>query len=377
MTADYPTNARKRSLDRDESEQPWCLIESEPDIFTDLCSTYGAKDVAVEQVYDLDGLSPKTLGLIFAHEHDSSEPIPPSWTQPDKDHDLVFFCCQVVSNICATLALLAVLFNVDQLTDIGDHLRELKAILREVDPVLRGTAIGNDTLLRKAHNSFAGPQAKAAANPKRRKPSPKKRGRKPKQELQEETIYHYISYVHIGGYLWELDGMNRVPVKHAACTQETWLDVARPLLRAKMENGAEDVCMLAVVPAPWTEEGNPEVVAIDNLERSIDKKLRELDPNQESTTVVAIPPIRYNANPDAALNERIKLSTINTLLQAKAELAAQRQTLVFDATDALKQREKSKLENTRRKHDFTKFNQMLITKLYEKGLHKEVFKLKK
>ena len=41
---------------------------------------------------------------------------------------------QLVTNICATLAVLAILFNVDHLTDIGDHLRELKEILRYVEP---------------------------------------------------------------------------------------------------------------------------------------------------------------------------------------------------------------------------------------------------
>ena len=78
-------------------------------------------------------------------------------------------------------------------------------------------------------------QAKAAAQPKRRK-TPKKKGRKPKKQvLEDEVVYHYISYVHVGGFLWELDGMNMVPIKHARCTEENWLDVLRPIVRAKMQ----------------------------------------------------------------------------------------------------------------------------------------------
>ena len=78
-------------------------------------------------------------------------------------------------------------------------------------------------------------QAKAAAQPKRRK-TPKKKGRKPKKQvLEDEVVYHYISYIHVGGFLWELDGMNMVPIKHAPCTEENWVDVLRPIVRAKMQ----------------------------------------------------------------------------------------------------------------------------------------------
>ncbi|KAG2225720.1 hypothetical protein INT45_011388 [Circinella minor] len=136
---------RKRPVSNVGEEQPWCLIESDPgtlfanlsttEIFTELCATFGAKDVSVEEVYDVDELpSKRTYGLIFAHRFDESTNVPIDWNEKDEDRDKVFFCCQLVTNICATLAVLAILFNVDHLTDIGDHLRELKEILRYVEP---------------------------------------------------------------------------------------------------------------------------------------------------------------------------------------------------------------------------------------------------
>lgn len=68
---------------------------------------------------------------------------------------MYMFEFQVINNMCATIALLSVLFNISHLVDIGEHLLNLKNILSDVDSVLRGTALGNDKLLRQTHNSFA------------------------------------------------------------------------------------------------------------------------------------------------------------------------------------------------------------------------------
>ncbi|KAI9266542.1 ubiquitin carboxyl-terminal hydrolase [Phascolomyces articulosus] len=370
---------RKRSPVNAEEEQPWCLIESEPGIFTELCSTFGAKEVSVEEVWDVDDLMSKsTYGLILAHRYDESNKIPDGWNEQDEDRDKVFFCCQIVTNICATLALLAVLFNIDHITDIGDHLKELKDILRYVDPKDRGMAIGNDALLRKAHNSFAGLQAKAAAKPKRKKAS-KKRGRKPKkQDVEEEVVYHYVSYVHVGGFLWELDGMNRVPIKHASCTKENWVDVLRPILRKRMiESGGHDFSMLTVGPAPWTEKGRKDLRKIDILENCIDSKLNELEPNWRNMKDFSIPNITSCGNPLSIVEDRLKRVQLSTLIDAKKELATQRAMVPFDSNDGVKEFNAKLLDNTRRKHDFTPFIQQLISKVHENDMHKEVFNLKK
>ncbi|KAI9492079.1 ubiquitin carboxyl-terminal hydrolase [Zychaea mexicana] len=377
MTVDSPTAARKRQAAIEE-EQPWCLIESEPDIFTELCSTYGAKDVAVQQVFTLDMIPKKAYGLIFASRYDDSTPIPDSWIEKDDDRDKVFFCCQVITNICATLAVLAVLFNADHLTDIGDHLRELKSMLLHVDPVTRGMAIGNDTLLRKAHNSFAGAQAKAAISPKRRKASPpKKKGRKPKAPVvEEEVIYHYISYVHAGGFLWELDGMNRMPIKHTPCTQDNWLEAVEPVLQRKIQEGGEDICMLAVVPGAWTEQGREDIAEIRDVEKCLDAKLDELEPSWRNMDDFTVPTITCVGNPTTIVEDYARRSTVSALIQAKNHLADQIQSRPFDSTFALKERDMSQLENTRRKHDFTGFIKKFISHIHDNEMHKEVFKLK-
>lgn len=55
------------------------------------------------------------------------------------DRELLYpkpFTLQIVTNICATLALLGILFNIDGQVDIGEHLTNLKTVLGDVDPVV-------------------------------------------------------------------------------------------------------------------------------------------------------------------------------------------------------------------------------------------------
>lgn len=51
---------------------------------------------------------------------------------------------------------------------------------------------------------------KAERAAKRKKPV---RGRRLKGRTSEETGYHFIAYVPVNGYVWELDGMKSRPTK--------------------------------------------------------------------------------------------------------------------------------------------------------------------
>lgn len=55
-------------------------------------------------------------------------------------------------------------------------------------------------------------------------------------EFIDVDDFHYITYIHKNGYLWELDGLKHQPVKIKACNESNWLDAVRPILEKRMNS---------------------------------------------------------------------------------------------------------------------------------------------
>jgi ubiquitin carboxyl-terminal hydrolase L5 len=53
-------------------------------------------------------------------------------------------------------------------------------------------------------------------------------------EYTDNDDYHYITYIYKNGYLWELDGLKKQPVKMCECNQDNWLESAKPHLTERM-----------------------------------------------------------------------------------------------------------------------------------------------
>jgi len=108
----------------------WCTIESDPGVFTSLIESFGVKNAQLTELWSMDDDSLFNLkeeyghvhGLIFLFKWQSNQN---SSNKNDKDDGEVtgkplasqdipenlFFARQVVTNACATQAILSVLFN--------------------------------------------------------------------------------------------------------------------------------------------------------------------------------------------------------------------------------------------------------------------------
>lgn len=146
----------------------------------------------------------------------------------------LFYAEQVISNACATQAILSVLMNCPHV-DIGPELTNLKEFVTGMSASDKGYAIGNSDVIRNAHNSFA-------------RQEPFEIEERP--ATKDDDVFHFIAYVPFNGKLYELDGCQGGPIELGEVDEETWLVIARDEIQnriAKYEAKEVRFNLLAVV----------------------------------------------------------------------------------------------------------------------------------
>ncbi|XP_075991332.1 ubiquitin carboxy-terminal hydrolase L5 [Anticarsia gemmatalis] len=213
-----------------ESAGDWCLIESDPGVFTQLIRKFGAKGVQVEELWSMEDGIFETLrpvhGLIFLFKYiQHEEPAGPVVT--DSRLDKIFFAKQVINNACATQAVVSLLLNCEHPdVELGEELSKLKEFSMSFDPRMRGLTLSNSQTIRTAHNSMA-QQTLFEFDPK--------------TGAKDEDAYHFIGYMPIDGRLYELDGLREGPIDHGPIApDQDWLDAVRPIITKRINRYTDD-----------------------------------------------------------------------------------------------------------------------------------------
>lgn len=290
----------------DEETEDWCLIESDPEIFSDLVQKIGAKNLVLEEVLALDAANlqryKKVYGLVLLHVFkdtlfgkEEAEPIPQSKS--------VYFAKQVIQNSCASVALVNLLGNIP-----GEHLEEsLRSFFHfsvDGDPLARGWQLVTYDPIRFVHNSFASPYESFY-----------------KRNDNGDSLgnaYHFISFVYRDGIIWELDGLKENPGFMGEVNEKDYLSGLINAVSAKVRE------------IGTVEEGN----IMYSLMALVDDPLPQMQKELEECKV---------ANQDCAFLEG-----------AIAEL--------------LTEREESNKKSLRRTHNFIPFVVELLKSLSEKGV---------
>lgn len=203
----------------------WCLIESDPGVFTELIRGFGVTGAQVEELYALDQDSFNQLkpihGLVFLFKWIGGGEIDGEFVR-DSRADEIVFVKQMIENACATQAILSVLLNCEHGDiDIGTDLKEFKSFVSCFDPETKGLALSNQEMIRTVHNSFSRQQMFELEE---------------KAPSKEEDAYHFIAYLPIKGRLYELDGLKEAPIDLGVIPEGTeWTKVVQPVLEKRMQ----------------------------------------------------------------------------------------------------------------------------------------------
>jgi len=279
-----------------EGAGTWCLIESDPGVFTELIREFGVKGIQVEELWALDAEHFERLapvhGLIFLFKWigTSSVTSTDGTLVQDNRLDKIFFARQVIQNACATQAIVSVLLNCSNPgVDLGPVLGEFKEFTKTFDPAMKGLALSNSDTIRSVHNSFARQTMFEFDQ---------------KSAAKDEDVYHFVGYIPVDGRLYELDGLREGPIDLGPIPDgKDWTEVVRPVLQdriSKYSEGEIHFSLLAIVP---------------DKKEEYEKKLADL----EATGA---------ASPDV-------LSELKLLIEEEVE-----------------KRHRFKLENIRRKHNY-------------------------
>lgn len=58
-------------------------------------------------------------------------------------------------------------------------------------------------------------------------------------------MYHFVSYLPVGGRLYELDGLRAGPIDHGPLPiRVDWIDVVRPIIRARINKYVNQIATL-------------------------------------------------------------------------------------------------------------------------------------
>ncbi|EAN79477.1 ubiquitin carboxyl-terminal hydrolase, putative [Trypanosoma brucei brucei TREU927] len=206
----------------------WCLIESDPAVFTELIQRFGAQGVAVEEIVQLEQeylrVHTNVYGLIllFKWKARKEGAATDGVVVPDAP---VFFVQQTVNNACATLSIVNILLNHKESIELGEVLGNFLSFTQDMNPYLRGTQVGECDALREAHNSFAPVELFSLDH----------------SVPDAGDAYHFVSFVYKNSAIWELDGLQEGPILASDASDENYRDKLMEVVRKRIrDHSAED-----------------------------------------------------------------------------------------------------------------------------------------
>lgn len=217
--------------------QRWLPLESNPEVMSKFLSCLGMKPTW--QFGDVYGLDPELLSMVprpvcavlllfpitekyEAFKQEEEE------TLKTKKQDIssdVYFMKQTIGNACGTIGIIhAVANNLKHLEFESDSpLKKFFEKTSKMNPEERAAFLEKDESIRVMHESSA------------------QEGQTEAPSADERVNLHFISFVNVGGQLYELDGRKPFPIVHGDTSEETLLEDAVDVCKTFMARDPQEV----------------------------------------------------------------------------------------------------------------------------------------
>jgi ubiquitin carboxyl-terminal hydrolase L5 len=322
-------NADNDSDDNDDNvggKDDWCLIESDPGVFTELLESLGCPHVELQELWSLEDdalLLEKVYGLIFLFQwtkdgQSSHARLALDVDDVQQQHSLLlpdgmWFGKQVTTNACATQAILSILLNAtgevgNESLELGKTLAEFREFTKDFNAQLKGVSIAGSEELRAAHNAFASPETLFDD------------GNTPKpHNTKNAEAFHFVAYIPYQGTVYELDGLMPGPIAVGDIVDTvSWIATAKEAIQTRMN----------VLP---TEKFNLMAVIQDKRINAAANNTEDLDIEQQKRNVWKLE------------NERRRHNYIPLVGQLLQELARAEKGKLTTLTNAAVARKKTRL----------------------------------
>eukprot|EP00920_Eleutheroschizon_duboscqi_P025684 GHVT01063462.1.p1 GENE.GHVT01063462.1~~GHVT01063462.1.p1 ORF type:complete len:383 (+),score=116.58 GHVT01063462.1:188-1336(+) len=331
------------------SAPSWCTIESDPGVFSALVEEVGVQGVGFQEVYGVDEESFAQLakstsavhGLIFLFKWTKEVETTDARAIDEEAASQMFFASQVISNACATQAIVSILLNRPGLS-LGPTLSNLRSFAAAMSPQMRGLSISNSDALRTVHNSFRSHSSFEIEDD---------------DQKGQEDAFHFVSYISFADKVYELDGLKKGPILLGRGGEANWLEVARPAIQKRIQDlqgGADSgneirFSLLALVADKRADLKRQILVQRHRMQRA-KIKLVSFGTDEE---------LDGELDDDEAPEETPSLEDLPDKQEELSNVVAAASALISDLQIAesseAEQRERWRKENARRRHDFVPF----------------------
>lgn len=220
----------------------WLPLESNPEVMSKFLNSLGMKPTW--QFGDVYGLDPELLNMVprpvcavlllfpitEKYEAFKQEEEDKLKNQKQDISSDVYFIKQTIGNACGTIGIIhAVANNLKHLEFNSDSaLKKFIEKTSKMNAEERAAFLEKDESIRVTHESSA------------------QEGQTEAPSADERVNLHFISFVNVGGQLYELDGRKPFPIVHGKTSEETFLEDAVDVCKIFMARDPDEVCFTII-----------------------------------------------------------------------------------------------------------------------------------